>query len=182
MDPNTSYGIGTFNNSITIPGAANTNEGLQIEMTNKGTNDHRTNVSPLSNCSSADLREITKMTISGSYLEGRFCGAVSTLVRKCTRDHLWGNTKFLTDDMLQAINIDESAEESSGLLRILLNETKFKATTYSQKMEFWLLYSGVVQKELNQLKSTCGRKVKEELVKGKMSYVLSHFSIIQNAI
>lgn len=110
----------------------------------------------------------------GNISDSYYNVATHSMVKKCVKDLIWPSNKFLLDSQLQAYNITEDIKVLEdgggnmqlGILGILLKFTKKINVQYSEKVLFWKVYSPLVQKELNELKTNCARKIRDVMMKG----------------
>lgn len=131
-------------------------------------NNDKTIVSPLtdSSCTSAEMKTLQEMSLGGGLSDGNLCDATTTLVKKCTRDVIWGTTKFLTDESMYKVNAMGCDEFDGSIIGLLLKTTKYMATSRIKKLDFWRKYGPVVQRELNEIKSNRARAMKETIIRG----------------
>ena len=94
------------------------------------------------------------------------CPLTIIMVRQCAREELWNHVKFLTNDCIKNIDVENKSNNKKNALHILLKRVRrLNDTTYS-KLRFWEYYAKDVQKELNIMKSTCTKHIKDNLLKG----------------
>lgn len=95
--------------------------------------------------------------------------AVRAIVKKCFREKIFPDVKFLTDSMISSMkfedNIDFDFEKS--VLGRLLRETKKTHYTVMERYKCWLVWSKIGQNELNTKKSNVTKQIKEEIIAGK---------------
>ena len=95
------------------------------------------------------------------------CELTFTMVRKCVREEIWNDNKFLTDNSIKKIKFDERSMNNKNILNVLLKRTRKLNLDIYDRLKFWRKYGKEVQKELNTMKSTCTKQIKECLLKGK---------------
>ena len=61
----------------------------------------------------------------------------------------------------------ENRDNPNSVLNILLNFTRKTNLTDLERLKFWKKYSGVVQQDLNNIKTICARSIKDEILAGK---------------
>lgn len=143
-------------------------ENAQVDSFLHG-NTSQTHVSPLTDtsCTSTEMKVLQEMSLGGGKLEEEYNEGTATLVRKCTKDILWTNTKFLTDNSMHKVDAMSCDEFDGSIVGLLLKTTKYIASDRMKKVTFWRVYGPVVQKELNEIKSNRARVVKDLILKGK---------------
>ena len=94
------------------------------------------------------------------------CIATEELVKKCIRNDIWASNKFLSDLSIKAMKV-ENRDNPNSVLNILLNFTRKTNLTDLERLKFWKKYSGVVQQDLNNIKTICARSIKDEILAGK---------------
>ena len=96
------------------------------------------------------------------------CKTTKELVRKCVKEELWNDVKFLTERTIRMITTQVSDNRgSSSILDKLIKRTKPQTLTKAEKIMFWETYSEVVKAELNNLKTNCTKFIKDNVLKGK---------------
>ena len=151
-----------------------------------------TQISPLSDYSKADMEEVrdgyldTQNTKMKDYYNDGVCGRV----KQCTREFIWPTNKFLPDENITlcykqyieaqaadnenvegsdaTVAASDTNKQGGGILGRLLLETEKVNIPQSEILLFWKVYSSVVQKHLNDLKSSYSRKIREVMVKGML--------------
>ena len=93
------------------------------------------------------------------------CIATESLVRKCIRNQIWITNKFLSDLSIKAMKI-ENRDNPNTVLNILINYTRKNELNDLERLKFWKKYSGMVQHDLNNIKTICTRSIKEEVMIG----------------
>ena len=116
-----------------------------------------------------DVSYLRELSFGGGDLEDKFCIATETIVKGCVRDKIWGNCKFLTDHMIRSLEIENVDVADTNVFNVVLRSTNRLHLGLREKVEFWKLYSGVIQKELNLIKSRVTRKIRELMYKGVVS-------------
>ena len=94
------------------------------------------------------------------------CVATEQLIRKCIKEEVWTTNKFLSNLSIQTMKIDNRRNPNT-VLNILLNYTRKNDLTNLERYKFWKKYSGLVQHDLNNIKTICTRNIKEEMMLGK---------------
>ena len=94
------------------------------------------------------------------------CGATESLVRKCIRNQIWCTNKFITDNTIKHMKIENRTNPKS-ILNILLHFTQKDNLNNIDRLKFWKKYGPVVQLEVNVLKTICTRAIKDEMMIGK---------------
>ena len=94
------------------------------------------------------------------------CIATDELVKKCIRNVIWTSNKFLSDLSIKATKI-ENHDNPKSVLNILINFTRKSELNDLDRLRFWKKYSGIVQQDLNNIKTICTRSIKEEIISGK---------------
>lgn len=119
-----------------------------------------------------DVSEMRLLCMGGGNLEEKFCHATAAIVKKCAREKIWGNCKFLTDEVIRQIEVEKMDKvENGGVLDILLRETgRKKLDSVTEMVYFWKVYSSVLQKELNRIKSQVHSKIRDHMLKGEYLY------------
>ena len=95
------------------------------------------------------------------------CIATEELVKKCIRNDIWTSNKFLSDLSIKAMKV-ENRDNPNSVLNILLNFTRKTDLSDLERLKFWKKYSGVVQQDLNNIKTICSRSIKDEIMTGKL--------------
>ena len=95
------------------------------------------------------------------------CELTMCMVRKCTREEIWNENKFLTDNVIKKLKIDENSMNEKNILSVLLRRTRKLDIDIFDRLKFWRKYSKEVQKELNTMKSTCTKQIKEIILRSK---------------
>ena len=95
------------------------------------------------------------------------CITTETLVRNCIRNQIWSTNKFITDNTIKHMKI-ENRSNSKSVLNILLKYTRKNDTLNNMdRLKFWKKYGPVVQLEVNVLKTITTRAIKDEIMIGK---------------
>ena len=61
----------------------------------------------------------------------------------------------------------ENRDNPKSALNILINFTRKSELNDFDRLRFWKKYSGIVQQDLNNIKTICTRSIKEEIMSGK---------------
>ena len=106
------------------------------------------------------------------------CVATESLVRKCIRNQIWATNKFVTDNTIKHMKIENRSNPKS-VLNILLKYTRKQNLGNLGRLKFWKKYGGVVQLEVNVQKTVTSRAIKDELMIGKFVfyfyYIVYHY-------
>ena len=94
------------------------------------------------------------------------CFTTESLVRKCIRNEIWATNKFVTDNTIKHMKIENRSNPKS-VLNILLKYTRKQNLDNLERLKFWKKYGGAVQLEVNVLKTITSRAIKDELMIGK---------------
>lgn len=94
------------------------------------------------------------------------CHATESLVRKCIRNEIWATNKFVTDNTIKHMKIENRSNPKS-VLNILLKYTRKQNLDNLERLKFWKKYGVAVQLEVNVLKTITSRAIKDELMIGK---------------
>ena len=127
-------------------------------------------ITPGVSCTSSEMKSLQEMSLGGGNLENEYNEGTATLVRRCTKDMIWTNTKFLTDVSMQRVDAMNCTETDGSIVGLLLKNTRFTTTDNTKKVAFWRVYGPVVQRELNELKSNRARTVKDLILKGEYNW------------
>ena len=93
--------------------------------------------------------------------------AMLHLVKRCIRDDIWPDTKFLTETCIEVQKMMDHPGFENSVIGKLLRRTRQTHLDVVERVIFWKKYSREVQKELNQLKTNRTKSIKDELFKGK---------------
>ena len=94
------------------------------------------------------------------------CFATESLVRKCIRNQIWCNNKFVLDNTIKNMKIENKTNPKS-VLNILLRFTRKDSLNNLNRLKFWKRYGPMVQHEINTLKTICSRAIKDEIMIGE---------------
>ena len=94
------------------------------------------------------------------------CPLTIILVRQCAREEIWNHVKFLPNDCIKNIDVENKTNNKMNVLYILLKRVRRLNDSTFEKLRFWEHYAREVQKELNTMKSTCTKQIKDNLTKG----------------
>jgi len=100
-------------------------------------------------------------------INGSDCQAMLHLVKRCIRDDIWPDTKFLTETCIEVQKMTDHPGFENSVIGKLLRRTRQTHLDVVKRVIFWQKYSREVQKELNQLKTNRTKSIKDELFKGK---------------
>ena len=102
--------------------------------------------------------------------------AMISIVRKCVKDDVWPDTKFLSTYCInnQKYNNEDNGF-SNGVVGRLLKKTRQLNLDILQRVSFWNTFSSVVKEELNTLKTARSKAIKEAMIKGKYMKYFDHF-------
>ena len=107
--------------------------------------------------------------------------AMISIVRKCVKDDVWPDTKFLSTHCINNQKFDDEDKGfSNGVVGKLLKKSRQLNLNILQRVSFWNTFSSVVKEELNTLKTTRSKAIKDALVKGKYMKNFIHFRKIKN--
>ena len=141
------------------------------------TSSWKTDVSPLSDsstCTKKAIREI--IDISNGIVKEEDNDAVKHIVKKCFRERIWPDIKFLTDDMIRDMELEQGEDESAifenSVLGKLLRATKKEHYGYAERFRCWSSWSKYGQNELNTKKSNVTKQIKAEVLSGKNDFFL----------
>lgn len=95
-----------------------------------------------------------------------YCQNTELAVKRCIRQHLWANNKFLTDLSLKNMNVSDRTNTHS-IINILLKFTRREKMSDVHRFRFWKKYGPMVQKELNTMKTIATRSIRTALMPGK---------------
>ena len=101
------------------------------------------------------------------------CFATESLVRKCIRNQIWCNNKFVLDNTIKNMKIENKTNPKS-VLNILLRFTQKETLNSLNRLKFWKRYGPMVQQEINLLKTICLRAIKDEIMIGE--FILYSFN------
>ena len=105
--------------------------------------------------------------------------AMISIVRKCVKDDVWPDTKFLSTYCINNQKFDnENNGFSNGVVGKLLKKTRQLNLNILQRVSFWNTFSSVVKEELNTLKTTRSKAIKDAMIKGKCTCENSYNFII----
>jgi hypothetical protein len=94
--------------------------------------------------------------------------AMISIVKTCVKDDVWPDTKFLTENCIKNQNFDDDdVGFKNSVVGKLLKKTRQLHLVLDKRVAFWGTYSGIVKDELNKLKTTRTRTIKEAIFKGK---------------
>ena len=94
--------------------------------------------------------------------------AMISIVKTCVKDDVWPDTKFLTDNCIKNQNFDDDDNGfKNSVVGKLLKKTRQLHLVLDKRVAFWGTYSGIVKDELNKLKMTKTRTIKDAIFKGK---------------
>ena len=132
----------------------------------------RTDVSPLSEDSTMTKKAIKQIVdISNGVLKEEDNEAIKHIVKKCFRERIWPDIKFLTDEMVRDIKLEQGEDEvanfKNSILGKLLKATKKEHYGYAERFRCWSLWSKYGQNELNNKKSNVTKQIKSEIMSGK---------------
>lgn len=132
----------------------------------------RTDVSPLSEDSTMTKKAIRQIIdISNGVLKEEDNEAIKHIVKKCFRERIWPEIKFLTDEMVRGIKLEQGEDEvanfKNSILGKLLKATKKEHYGYAERFRCWSLWSKYGQNELNNKKSNVTKQIKSEIMSGK---------------
>ena len=132
----------------------------------------RTDVSPLSEDSTMTKKAIRQIIdISNGVLKEEDNEAIKHIVKKCFRERIWPEIKFLTDEMVRDIKLEQGEDEvanfKNSILGKLLKATKKEHYGYAERFRCWSLWSKYGQNELNNKKSNVTKQIKSEIMSGK---------------
>ena len=94
------------------------------------------------------------------------CFATESLVRKCIRNQIWCNNKFVLDNTIKNMKIENKTNPKS-VLNMLLKFTRKETLNNLNPLKFWKKYGPMVQQEINVLKTICSRAIKDEIMIGE---------------
>jgi len=95
------------------------------------------------------------------------CQAMLHMVKRCIRDDIWPDTKFLTETCISVQKMHDHPGFENSVIGKLLRKTRQTHFNVVKRLIFWKKFSKEVQKELNQLKTNRTKSIKDELLKGK---------------
>ena len=138
----------------------------------------KTNISPLSDESSSTKKAIRQIIdISNGVVKEEDNDATKHIVKKCFRERIWPEIKFLTDEMIRDMGLEQGEDESvnfgKSVLGKLLRATKKEHYGYTERFRCWSLWSKYGQSELNTKKSNVTKQIKAEVLSGKNNYFIS---------
>lgn len=96
--------------------------------------------------------------------------AVRGIVKKCFREKIWPDVKFLTDSMVRGMKYEDGPNFKfrNSILGKLLNVTRKEHYGLTDKYRCWALWSGIGQSELNTKKSNVTKQIKDEIISGEL--------------
>ena len=94
------------------------------------------------------------------------CLATDSLVKRCIKQQIWPNNKFLTEQSVKNVKITDKTNKKT-IINVLLNFTRKNHLNDLHRLRFWKQYSIVVQKEINSMKTICTQGIKLEMMKCK---------------
>lgn len=162
-----------FQHSLQIPlmDSTVTTPPLSVAVSNRHGKDNNTQdtstLTPGVSCTASEMKVLQEMSLGGGDLENEYNEATAALVRKCAKDDIWTNTKFLTDVSMQRVDAMNCTASDGSIVGRLFRMTNFKTEDNTKKVAFWRIYGPVVQRELNESKSNRARVVKDLIIEGK---------------
>jgi hypothetical protein len=94
------------------------------------------------------------------------CDAMICMIQKCVRDDIWPDIKFLSDNAVRSMTFHDRHGFEKSVIGKLLHRTRQRDLNLVQRIHFWKKYSGMVQKKLNDIKTTRTKSIKDEILKG----------------
>lgn len=128
--------------------------------------------SPLSTETTRVINNI--IAISNGDVKEEDNAAVRGIVKKCFREKIWPDVKFLTDSMVRGMKYEDGPNFKfrNSILGKLLNVTRKEHYGLPEKYRCWALWSGIGQSELNTKKSNVTKQIKDEIISGELSLLL----------
>ena len=119
----------------------------------------KTNISPLSDESTSTKKAIRQIIdISNGVVKEEDNDAIKHIVKKCFRERIWPDIKFLTDEMIRDMGLEQGEDESvnfeKSVMGKLLRATKKEHYVYTERFRCWSLWSKYGQSELNTKNQT----------------------------
>lgn len=89
------------------------------------------------------------------------------LVKRCVREQIWSTTKFLDDETINKMRVENHPAFSQSVVGLLLERCRMTHIDPAQRLQFWQRYSKTVKEELSKMKTNCTKSIKEDLKNGK---------------
>lgn len=92
---------------------------------------------------------------------------MQVLVKACAREQIWTTTKFLDNDTINKMRIENHDGYGNSVVGTLLKHCRRDDLDPVLKLQFWRKYSRTVKDELNKMKTNCMKQIKNEVKNGK---------------
>ena len=94
------------------------------------------------------------------------CDALICMIIKCVKDDIWPDIKFLSNNAVRSMTFHDRRGFEKSVIGKLLHRTRQHDLNLVQRIRFWKKYSGIVQRKLNDIKTTRTKSIKDEILKG----------------
>lgn len=95
------------------------------------------------------------------------------LIKACTREEIWPMTKFLDDEMISKMKMEDHPRFKNSAIGKLLKRCMLEDLEPIARLQFWKRYSQTVKEELNKMKTNCCKQMKIDVKNGTVAIVMS---------
>ena len=106
----------------------------------------------------------------------RYYNTMKYHIVQITKQFIWKNTKFLTDNTIKTMDVTGDPVPNN-ILGVLLTQTMQESMSIVDRITFWKKWGVEVKKTINDLKTSTSRQIKSDIIVGKKMYILFYISL-----
>ena len=106
----------------------------------------------------------------------RYDNTMKYNIVQITKQFVWKNTKFLTDNTIRTMDVTGDPVPNN-ILGVLLTQTIQESMSIVDRITFWKKWGVEVKKTINDLKTSTSRQIKSDIIVGKKMYILFYISL-----